>query len=84
MAHPIFDRSSYAWDRQEAKELFDDVRSRNSRQSAPVTMNWLDTQASRFAVLNSTNPDGRLQATYTPADLAALDRHLTQIVRSVS
>jgi hypothetical protein len=25
MAHPIFDRSSYAWDRQEAKDLFDVV-----------------------------------------------------------
>ncbi|WP_158102918.1 ESX secretion-associated protein EspG [Lentzea kentuckyensis] len=60
------------------------VRGRNSRQSTPVTMNWLDTQAGRYAVLNSTDPDGRLQATYTPADLTALDRHLTQIVRSVS
>ena len=60
------------------------VRSRNSRQSTPITMNWLDTQAGRFAVLNSTDRDGRLQATYTPADLAALDRHLTDLVRNVS
>lgn len=47
-------------------------------------MNWLDTQAGRYAVLNSTDPDGRLQATYTPADLARLDRHLTHVVRSMS
>ncbi|RAS59226.1 ESAT-6 protein secretion system EspG family protein [Lentzea atacamensis] len=60
------------------------ARSRNSRQSTPITMNWLDTQAGRYAVLNSTDCDGRLQATYTPADLAALDRHLTNLVRNVS
>ncbi|MCP2243337.1 ESX secretion-associated protein EspG [Lentzea aerocolonigenes] len=60
------------------------VRGRNSRQSTPIAMNWLDTQAGRYAILNTTDRDGRLQATYTPADLAALDRHLTHIVRSVA
>jgi len=59
------------------------VRGRNGRLGTPVTMSWLDTRAGRYAVLTSTGSDGCLHATYTPADLAGLDRHLTHVVQSV-
>ncbi|GLY52613.1 ESX secretion-associated protein EspG [Lentzea sp. NBRC 102530] len=57
------------------------VRSRHN--STSTTMGWLDTHSGRYAVLNETDQDGRLHATYTPSDLAGLDRQLTRIVRSV-
>lgn len=59
------------------------VRGRNGRESEPLTMNWLDTEAGRFAVLPSVGPDGRTHVTYTPADLARLDQHLSRLVATL-
>jgi ESX secretion-associated protein EspG len=55
-------------------------RNRNGRESEPLTMSWLDTDAGRYAVLPSLGPDGRTHITYTPADLARLDQALTHLV----
>ncbi|HEX5494567.1 MAG TPA: ESX secretion-associated protein EspG [Mycobacteriales bacterium] len=56
------------------------ARSRNGRESEPVTMSWLDTDAGRYAVLPSVGPDGRLHVTYTPADQSRLDQSLSRLV----
>ena len=56
------------------------TRNRNGRESDPMTMSWLDTDAGRYAVLPSTGPDGRTHITYTPADQARLDQALSRLV----
>lgn len=56
------------------------TRNRNGRESEPMTMSWLDTDAGRYAVLPSIGPDGRTHVTYTPADLARLDQALSRLV----
>lgn len=56
------------------------TRNRNGRESEPMTMNWLDTDAGRYAVLPSVGPDGRTHITYTPADQARLDQSLRRLV----
>lgn len=58
------------------------ARGRNGRETELGTINYLDTDAGRYAVIPTTAPDGRLAATYTPADQAALDRHLNRIIDS--
>lgn len=60
------------------------ARNRNGRESEPLTMNWLDTDAGRYAVLPSTGPDGRIHITYTPADLARLDQSLSRLVQMMA
>jgi hypothetical protein len=60
------------------------ARNRNGREGEPLTMNWLDTDAGRYAVLPSTGPDGRLHVTYTPADLARLDQSLSRLVQMMT
>ncbi|MFI9818654.1 ESX secretion-associated protein EspG [Saccharothrix variisporea] len=56
------------------------ARGRNGRDTQLGTVNYLDTDAGRYAVIPTTAPDGQLAATYTPADQAALERHLNRIV----
>lgn len=58
------------------------ARGRNGREIELGTINYLDTDVGRYAVIPATGQDGRLTATYTPADQAALERHLTRIVNS--
>ncbi|MET8757207.1 ESX secretion-associated protein EspG [Lentzea sp. NPDC004782] len=58
------------------------ARGRNGRETELGTINYLDTDAGRYAVIPTTAPDGRLAATYTPADQATLDRHLNRIIDS--
>ncbi|MEO6090079.1 MAG: ESX secretion-associated protein EspG [Umezawaea sp.] len=58
------------------------ARGRNGQETTLGTLNYLDTDAGRYAVIQTTSSDGRVAATYTPADQAALDRHLTRIVDS--
>jgi hypothetical protein len=55
-------------------------RGRHGRESEPLTLSWLDTEAGRYAVIPSTGRDGRQHVTYTPADLARLDQSLTRLV----
>lgn len=58
------------------------ARGRHGRETELGTINYLDTDVGRYAVIPTTAPDGRLAATYTPADQAALDRHLNRIIDS--
>ena len=58
------------------------ARGRHGRETELGTINYLDTDAGRYAVIPTTAPDGRHAATYTPADQSALDRHLNRIVDS--
>jgi hypothetical protein len=58
------------------------ARGRNGRESELGTVSYLDTDVGRYAVIPATGQDGRLTATYTPADQAALDRHLNRIINS--
>jgi hypothetical protein len=60
------------------------ARGRNGRDGEPLTMNWLDTEAGRYAVIPSTGPDGRTHVTYTPADQARLDQSLNHLVRELT
>jgi hypothetical protein len=60
------------------------VRGRNARESTPLTMNWLDTDSGRYAVVPTTAPDGRTHITYTPADLARLEQALSHLVRTLT
>jgi hypothetical protein len=56
------------------------ARGRNGRESEPELVQWLDTDAGRYAVLSDTGPDGRLDITYTPADQARIDQALTRLL----
>jgi hypothetical protein len=56
------------------------MRGRNDRETELGTLNYLDTDAGRYAIIPGTDHDGRLSATYTPADQAFLDRQLTRMV----
>ncbi|WP_188316716.1 ESX secretion-associated protein EspG [Solihabitans fulvus] len=49
-------------------------RSRRGRESEPATMNWVDTDVGRYAVIPSVGRDGRMRVTYTPADQSQLTR----------
>jgi hypothetical protein len=60
------------------------VRGRNARESAPQTMNWLDTDSGRYVVLPTTAADGRTHITYTPADQARAEQALSHLVRTVA
>lgn len=55
-------------------------RGRRGRESEPVTMSWLDTDAGRYAVIPTVSHDGRLHVTYTPADQSRLTQTLTRLV----
>jgi hypothetical protein len=58
------------------------ARGRNDQEAALGTINYLDTDIGRYAVIPTTEPDGRMAATYTPIDHVGLDRHLTRIADS--
>ncbi|MFC3893205.1 ESX secretion-associated protein EspG [Lentzea rhizosphaerae] len=58
------------------------ARGRNEQETDLGTINYLDTDVGRYAVIPATGQDGRLTATYTPADQAALERHVARIVNS--
>jgi hypothetical protein len=58
------------------------ARGRNGHETELGTINYLDTDVGRYAVIPATGPDGRIVATYTPADQAALGQHLTRILDS--
>ncbi|MFD0199891.1 MULTISPECIES: ESX secretion-associated protein EspG [Saccharothrix] len=58
------------------------ARGRNDRETELGTLNYLDTDAGRYAIIPGTDHDGRLTATYTPAEQAFLDRQLTRMVDS--
>jgi hypothetical protein len=58
------------------------VRGRNARESTPSTMNWLDTDSGRYAVVPTTAQDGRTHITYTPADLVRIEQSLSHLVRT--
>jgi hypothetical protein len=57
------------------------VTARRNGESELGTVNWLDTDAGRYAAIPSTG-DGQVTVTYMPADLARLDHLLTRIVNS--
>ncbi|WP_433264981.1 ESX secretion-associated protein EspG [Actinosynnema sp. CS-041913] len=46
------------------------------------TLNYLDTDVGRYAVIPGADRNGLLSATYTPADQATLTRHLARLVDS--
>lgn len=54
-------------------------RGRGGREGEPITVNWLDTDGGRYAIVPSTGGDGRRYATYAPADLPRLAQHLTRL-----
>ncbi|WP_158102839.1 ESX secretion-associated protein EspG [Lentzea kentuckyensis] len=58
------------------------TRGRNGQETELGTINYLDTDVGRYAVIPTAGQDGRLAATYTPADQAALDRQLNRIIDS--
>jgi hypothetical protein len=60
------------------------VRGRNSRESTPLTMNWLDTDSGRYVVIPTTSADGRTHITYTPADQARLEQSLSHLVHTLT
>ena len=53
---------------------------RNGRESAPLTMTWLDTDAGRYAILSSVAVDGSRHVTYVPADRARIERNLSRLL----
>ncbi|GAA3459484.1 ESX secretion-associated protein EspG [Saccharothrix longispora] len=55
-------------------------RGRDGREVELGTVGYLDTDAGRYAVLSETGVDGSPTVTYTPADQAALDRHLNRVL----
>ena len=55
-------------------------RGRGGREVELGTVGYLDTDAGRYAVLPETGADGSPTVTYTPADQAALDRHLDRVL----
>ncbi|KJK47080.1 hypothetical protein UK23_21475 [Lentzea aerocolonigenes] len=58
------------------------ARGRNGQENELGMIGYLDTDAGRYAVIPMSAPDERLVATYAPADLAGLGRHLNRIVES--
>lgn len=57
---------------------------RNGRETAPVTMTWLDTDAGRYAILRSTTADGTTNVTYLPADRARIEQNLSWLLSQVA
>ncbi|MFD5831553.1 ESX secretion-associated protein EspG [Lentzea sp. NPDC060358] len=55
---------------------------RDGRERALGTINYLDTDVGRYAVIPDTDQDGRATATYTPADQAKIEGHLSRIINS--
>ncbi|GAA3675011.1 hypothetical protein GCM10022267_72390 [Lentzea roselyniae] len=58
------------------------ARGRNGRETDLGAINYLDTDAGRYAVIPTSMPDGQLAATYTPADQSTLDYNLNRIITS--
>jgi hypothetical protein len=59
------------------------AKGRHGRDSEPLTMSWLDTEAGRYAVIPSTGADGRTHVTYAPADQARMDQSLSHLVNDL-
>jgi len=58
------------------------TRDRNGYEREPLAVNWLDTDAGRY-VITSTQSNGRLHITYSPADHARIDQAVSRELNSV-
>ena len=55
------------------------ARDRDDRESEPLTLNWLDTDAGRYMIVS----DGNERVTYAPADQSHIDQALSFHLRTV-